>query len=507
MASKKSKTSAQDVELAHFIGQYLEDPLGFVRVAYPWGKGSLRGYDGPDIWQTEFLTDLGNHVKGRKFDGRQAVKPIRMAVSSGHGIGKSTLVAWLVDWIMSTRPGSQGTLTANTFTQLETKTWAAVQTWTSRCITGRWFDVTADTMKAKESPSTWFCSAQTCKEENSEAFAGQHAATATSFYIFDEASGIPDKIYEIANWGLTDGEPMHFLFGNPTKNSGRFYRAVFGDEQSRWDHRCIDSRTSRMTNKEEIAEEVAREGEDSDTIRVRVRGLAPRASDIQFIDFERVSDAMKREPYFLPDDPLVVGVDIARGGSDDNVITFRRGNDARTIPAIRIPGEKTRDSSLMVAKIAEVLQSEYGGVRPSVAFLDGTGVGGPICDQLKKLGHRNVVEVQFGGHSPDRKYANMRAYMWGRMKDWLIRGAIAKNARLESDLTVPGFKHDSGDAVVLEAKEQMKKRGEKSPDYADALALTFARVTGPATPQLSDRQMTTRDAAEWGGWGNVGWMG
>src|SRR4051812_22826971 len=95
------------------LSRFYADPLGFVLFAYPWGAGSLRGHDGPDKWQSEFLTDLGQEVRNRGFTGAAPVKPIRMAVSSGHGIGKSVLCAWIVDWIMSTRPNCQGTVTAN----------------------------------------------------------------------------------------------------------------------------------------------------------------------------------------------------------------------------------------------------------------------------------------------------------------------------------------------------------------------------------------------------------
>ena len=233
-----------NIQLSEFIQQFHHDPLGFVLAAYPWGEPGtmLEKYEGPDAWQREFLKDLGEEVRKRRFDGKNPVAPIRMAVASGHGTGKSVLVAMLVNWITSTRPNCRGTITANTFTQLSTRTWAAVQHWTSLCITGHWFNVSGEKLYHKGAPKTWFCSAQTCKEENSEAFAGQHAADSTSFYIGDESSAIPDKIFEVAEGGLTDGEPMIFLFGNPTRKDGKFYRAVFGEENGRWKHYSIDSR-------------------------------------------------------------------------------------------------------------------------------------------------------------------------------------------------------------------------------------------------------------------------
>lgn len=238
-----------DIEIASLIADTYDDPLGFVILAYPWGEpGELSGFKGPDRWQREFLEDLGCQVRARAFDGVQAVAPIRMATASGHGIGKSTLVAWIVNWIMSTRPNCQGTITANTYTQLETKTWAAIQKWTRMCVTSTWFATTGTRMYHRDYPQTWFCSAQSCREENSEAFAGQHAVSSTSFYLFDEASAIPDKIFEVAEGGLTDGEPMIFLFGNPTRNTGKFYRATYGSEQDRWKVRSIDSRQCALPN-------------------------------------------------------------------------------------------------------------------------------------------------------------------------------------------------------------------------------------------------------------------
>jgi len=130
---------------------------------------------------SSFLRELGQEVTANAFDGLKAVRPIRRAVSSGHGIGKSVLSAWIVDWIMSTRPNAQGTITANTFTQLSTKTWAAIQRWTKMCLTAPWFVATSDRMYHKDYKESWFCAPQSSKEENSEAFAGQHAADSTSF--------------------------------------------------------------------------------------------------------------------------------------------------------------------------------------------------------------------------------------------------------------------------------------------------------------------------------------
>lgn len=475
---------AKRLELAEFVAQFQDDPLGFVRACFPWDPDKLKAAEeGPDTWQTKALEDIGRQVRARRFDGSKAVRPIRIAVSSGHGIGKSTLQAWLVIWIMSTRPECRGTITANTATQLDTKTWAAIQHWAKRCITAEWFEINTARFYAKGQRESWFCAPQSCKEENSEAFAGQHAAGSTSFYVIDEGSAVPDKIYEVAEGGLTDGEPMIFVFGNCTRSKGMFYRICFGELRGQWAPIVVDSRDSRFTNKEQIAEWISLYGIDSDFVRVRVRGLPPAASDAQYISTALVAAAQSREAHAFEDDPLVCGLDVARGGGDNSVFRFRRGHDARSIPPVRLPGEKTRDSMRLVAAAVNILNKTFdtdaGPVKVAHLFIDGTGIGGPIYDRLVQLGYgARCTEVQFGGEAPEvthgTKFANMRAWIWGACRDWLARGAIDNAPVLEQDLTGPGYGHDKSDRLVLESKESMKKRGLSSPDDGDALCLTFA---------------------------------
>jgi hypothetical protein len=479
-----------DAELADFVAGFYADPLGFVVGCFPWGEAGtpLADETGPDVWQEKFLRDLGDEVRRNGFDGRAAVKAIRRAVASGHGIGKTTLVAWLVLWIMSTRAHAKGTITANTFTQLETKTWSAVKRWAPLCITGHWFKVGDKRMYHVDHKDSWFCAPQSPKEENSEAFAGQHAADSTSFYVFDEDSAIPDTIHEVAEGGLTDGEPMIFLFGNPTRSSGHFYRACFGNERSRWNPLSIDSRDSRLTNKALIAEWIEVYGEDSDFVRVRVKGLPPRASELQFIDQGRVFEAQKRTlPAAFGDEPLIAGVDVSDGGSAWNVVRFRRGNDARNIPPVRIPGEKVRgDRGPFLAKLAEILTQTFDGRKVDAMFVD-SAFGAPYVERLRAMGFRNVEEVRFGSESLDPHQANRRAFMWNAMKEWLgASGCIdPKDERLEIDLTGPGYHINRQDKLVIESKEDMQKRGLDSPDDGDALALTFAAPVGAPRRQVT----------------------
>jgi hypothetical protein len=498
--------SAAELDLADLVAECHYDPLRFVLTMFPWGEpGALERYDGPDDWQRTFLVELGAEVARNGFDGYQTVDAVRRAVSSGHGVGKSVLVGWLVCWIMSTRPHAQGVVTANTSTQLETKTWAAVQKWVKLCLTGHWFEINTKRMYHKAFPSSWFCTPQTCREENSEAFAGQHAADSTSFYIFDEASAVPDSVQEVAEGGLTDGEPMIFKFGNPTRSYGKFHYACFGAGREEWHPTIVDSRTARFTNKRQLEKWIEEHGLDSDFVRVRIFGLPPRAGDLQYIGGDLVFGAQRRVVHPIADEPLVCGLDVARGGADYNVFWFRRGPDARSIPPIKIPGEQTRDSMKLVTKAADVLDQRWGadgGQQVAMLFIDGTGIGGPIADRLVQLGYgRQIMEIQFGSASPDPKFANMRSYMWGKGRDWLARGAIPPDPQLEQDLTGPGYEHDRNDRLFLESKEDMKARDLASPDMADALFLTFAatvRAAGVENRRRRERKGPPRAAGR--GW-------
>lgn len=467
---------SMDVRLADESARFYADPLGWVMWAFDWNYGELEGFMGPDDWQVESLIDIGNAVRAGGFNGVVPVDPIRMATASGHGIGKSAFSSWVILWIMATRPYAKGIVTANTGDQLRTKTWGELGKWRSRCIVGHWFEYNngkgSMNLYHKSWPESWRVDAQTCREENSEAFAGLHAANSTPFYLFDEASAVPDKIWEVAEGGLTDGEPMFYVFGNPTRNVGKF-NDCFTRQRHRWITRQIDSRTAKMTNKKLINQWLEDWGEDSDFFRVRVLGRFPKAGNTQFMPSDVVFDAMKRGPgQYLGDDPLICGIDVARGGDDNCYISFRRGKDAKSETTYCITGEDSRDSMKVVSKLTMILNRH----KPDVSFLDVTGIGGPIGDRLRQLGY-HVIDIGFG-HTADEKklYYNKTAEMGARLREWLMRGgAIPDDSQLEIELTTRDFFHNDHDQLVLERKKDMKKRLGVSPDWADSLYLTFAQ--------------------------------
>lgn len=504
MTTQSISASSRDFEseLHDFCAEHYANPLEWVRGAFAWREsGPLEHYDEPDVWQCEFLEWLGHEIRLRQFNGVDAVMPIKGAVSSGHGIGKGALVGMVGSFIMSTRRNAKGVVTANTSTQLQDKTWAGIQTWVKRAMTSHWFEINTSIMYRKGFREQWKCSPQTCDPDNSEAFAGQHNVASTSFYIFDEASNIQETIFETADGGLSDGEAWMLLFGNPTRRRGTFHDVIFGGSGKRWKTWIIDARTCKFPNKAKIAEDCEDwGGEDSDRFRVRVRGVPPKAEDAQFIDSGRVLAAQKREIVVLDDEPLVAGCDLAWGGSDSNVIRFRRGRDARSIPAVRIPGELTRDPSVLTNRLADILSTKHAGHDVAMLFLDSAGIAGSIGTRLRELGHKNVLEVNFGADSPNPKRRFMRDHMWAEMKEWLLTGAIDKSPRLENDLTAPGLREDNEQRIWLESKKEMKRREVPSPDEGDALALTFAQKVRKVESTVKVRPPQQHFPA------GVGWM-
>lgn len=487
-------------DLSAQMGEFYADPLGFVTFAFPWGieGGPLEGRE-LDTWQREYLIWVGEQVKERNFDGINAVLPIRKCTASGHGIGKSALVAMIVLWIMCTRPGCKIVVTANTAEQLKGKTWAEIVKWLKRCIAADWFEYTASKgnlrLWHKGDSENWYASGQTCKEENSESFAGQHSDKSSSVYIFDEASAVPDAIWEVAEGGLTDGQPMFFAFGNPTRSYGVFHRNCFGKGRDLWNGNNINSMDCAIPNKELFKQQIEEWGEDSDFARKRIYGLPPRSADDQYISHQIVLDAQGREVKVLDYEQVVLGIDVSRGGKDSTVLWFRKGNDAFSVPPIIIQGEKARDDDYLPMKVAEIVMDGWHGFKPTVINVDGTGIGGPITTLIrKKLGNLidelgiQINEINFAAIPPADHCANYRAYIWWKMKSWLKFGSIPKNDDvLEQDLIGPEAGERKSDGkLLIESKEDMATRGLASPDRGDALALTLA----VPVPLMTEKELT-----------------
>jgi hypothetical protein len=477
------------VDLIEELASYSNDPLGFVLFAFPWGEEGTE-LEKAEIfdWQIKVLQDIADGLTTTE-------EAIQIARASGHGIGKSALIAWIILWAISTFEDTKGVVTANTENQLKTKTWAEVSKWHRMFIARDLFKMTATALFANDPlhEREWRIDMVPWSERNTEAFAGLHNQGKRILILKDEASAIPDLIWEVSEGALTDKDTqiIDVAFGNPTKNKGRFRECFPGGKFAhRWKTDTIDSRTVPITNKEQIQKWITDYGEDSDFVRVRVRGVFPRVDAESFISFEAANNATERE-IMMQGGAVVLGVDVGRFGDDPSVIYPRCGRDAITR---QIEVYYSLDTMTFAGKVA----ASFLRVGATICMVDSGGVGGGVVDRLRQL-QIPVIEVDFGS-KPDEfltdgvKYANKRAEIWGAMREWLKGGSIpamstGENVTLIDELVGPTFALNKAEAIQLESKKEMRSRGIPSPNVADALACTFAYPSYEYIPTAADREM------------------
>ena len=471
MSNASAATKPKTDPLVEAIARFYYDPLGFVYFAFPWEEPGtlLADESGPDDWQANILSVLGGRLEDSAGANEAAREALQIAVASGHGVGKTALVAWIILWFISTRPHPNIVVTANTTTQLQTKTWRELAKWHKLARTAPWFEWTATKFYLKDDPETWFAAAIPWSVERSEAFAGTHEEHV--LVIFDEASAVANLIWEVVEGAMTTGTCIWIAFGNPTRNTGRF-RECWGKFRHRWITRQVDASTAKKANKAQVDKLIEDYGEDSDFVRIRVRGVFPRAGSNQLIPEDIVYEARQRKAEDCDGAPVILGVDVARFGDDQSVILVRQGTAILDIKRFR--GLDTMELS---ARVAEAHREHH----PSAVFIDGVGVGAGVVDRLRQMDY-DVTDVNGGAKALDEKiYYNHRAEMWGAMRDWIKGGGCLPehDQEIADDLVAPEYGFDGRNRLQLERKEDMKARGLPSPDSGDALALTFATPVSP----------------------------
>lgn len=472
-------THRDDRALCELLASYTHDPLGFVYAAFPWGEGELTD-TAPEKWQADTLRAIGKRL-------RQGMT-VREAVASGHGVGKSALVSWLILWAIATHEDTRGVVTANTEAQLRSKTWAELAKWYRLFIARHLFTLSANAIfsRADGHERSWRIDALPWSDASPESFAGLHNQGGRIIVIFDEASAISDTIWEVTEGAMTDKdtELIWCVFGNPTRKSGRFYDC-FHRLRDRWHHRQVDSRSVSLSDKRRLAEWISDYGEDSDFVRVRVRGLFPRTSEKQLISSELAESAAARtlatDAYSFA--PAVIGVDPAWSGTDAMAIVLRQGLYSRVLATL----PKQTDDMETAGLIAR-LQDEW---KARAVFID-LGYGTGIYSAGKTLGREGWRLVSFAAKPTRIGYANKRAEMWSDMKEWLEQGGtIDPDRDLIGDLTAPEAFINHKGLLQLESKDAMRRRGIPSPNLGDALALTFAypvRTHSRPRPHRTDRR-------------------
>jgi hypothetical protein len=392
----------------------------------------------------------------------------------------------VVNWALSTCADCKVVITANTDTQLRTKTSPEVGKWSRMSLTANWFEVqsTSIASRDKEHAKTWRADLVPWSEHNTEAFAGLHNKGKRIVLIFDEASAISDKVWEVAEGALTDEdtEIIWVAFGNPTRNVGRF-RECFRRFKHRWLAKQIDSRTVEGTNKEQIAKWAADYGEDSDFFKVRVRGMFPAMSARQYISETDVTESygktLRPDQYNFA--PKILTCDPAWEGDDELVIGLRQGLAFRILCTM-----PKNDNDLVVAQRLAKFEDEE---EADAVFVD-AGFGTGIVSAGQGMG-RTWVLVWFAGASGDIGCINKRAEMWKGARDWLkAGGAIPADPQLRDELQAPEIVPRIDGKLQIESKKDMKRRGIPSPNRADSLVLSFAYPVVKRDPLAAYR--TTR---------------
>ena len=486
--------------------QLKDNPEAFVLFVFPWGQPNtpLEKFKGPRKWQRKVLREIADHIKENQ--GKLDMDALRVAVSSGRGIGKSALVSWLILWMLTTRIGSSVIVSANSENQLRTVTWGELTKWATMAINSHWWEPSATKLTPaqwitdlverdlKKGTRYWAAEGKLWSEENPDSYAGVHNHDGM-MVIFDEASGIPDGIWSVAAGFFTEKilDRYWFAFSNPRRNTGYFFETFHG-KRDFWKGQIIDARTVEGTDQSIYNQIIAEYGEDSIQARVEVYGEFPAAGEDQFISPVVVDDAMKRKPYKDATAPVVLGVDPARGGMDSTVIVARQGRDI-----ISIKRYKGEDTMSVVGHVIDAIEE----FKPVLTVIDEGGLGYGILDRLTEQRYK-VRGVNFGWKAKNPvMWGNKRAEMWGAMRDWLKTASIPLDRILKNDLIGPMKKPNSAGTIYLEGKKEMKSRGLASPDAADAIAVTFAFPV--AHREYNER--TTRRVNAQNGSAATSWMG
>ena len=428
--------------------------------AYDWGHGALAEWDGPDWWHKEVFACIRDYLTG------DDEMPLRIAVASGHGAAKTAFVAWLNIWFMSCRPHPQVVCTANTEAQLTTKSWRELAKWHKLAANKHWFTWTATSFYLNAHQETWKANAIPWSENNTEAFAGTHEENV--LVQFDEGSKISDKIWEVTDGVLTTRKNIWCVYGNGTRNVGRFYDC-FHKHKASWRTWQIDSRKCKASTLkgtgylESLIEQYG--GEDTDQARVRVRGLFPRTATRQLISTESVEKCQGHQTEGWEMLPKVMGVDIARFGENSSTICIRQGRKVSDIEVI-----PKMDLMQTASHVAEAIRSE----RPLQVFVDGSGIGAGVVDRLRQLNF-SVVDVNGGNSSLNPRFLNKRVEMWWEMKEFIeALCELPKDDQLKLELTCLEYDFTDKGRIRLDRKADIMDEYGFSPDRADALALTFS---------------------------------
>lgn len=440
-------------KLAAAIERWRADPALFV--------SSLMGIE-PDDNQRAVMRAVADGARG-------------IAIKSGHGVGKTTLLSWLAVWWISCYLGAKVRITAPTAAQLDDTLMPEMKSWIRRMpaqIQEELYHIKADKIEFKPYPDRNFISAVTSRADQPDAMQGVHADNV--LLIADEASGVPDGVFEASVGSMRAPHACMIVAGNPVRNKGFFYDCFTKPGLAeRWQRFTISCVGHPRITEEWIEEQKARYGEDSNAYRVRVLGEFPRGDDDAVIPMHLVQAAVGRQVEIVGN--VVWGIDVAAFGAASTCLAKRKGN------GLLGPVKRWRglDPMQVVAAVKEEWDLTPPHSRPYDILVDSIFQGLAVASRLRELGLPtraiNVSELP----SMKARYVNLRSELWFRVRTWFegLDVTIPRDEELIADLVMPTYRLTQGGKVFVQGKATRLedfKGMTRSPDAGDALCMTFA---------------------------------
>ncbi len=462
-------------------------------------------HDCIDITPTEQQIELFQAVDKHK----------RISVRSGHGCGKDGAVACIIIWFLSTRSFSKVPCTAPTAHQLSDILWSELSKWIRKSKVEDEFIIQRDKIFHKSNPREWWAraisvSARSTKEEQAETLAGLHADHL--LLIIDEASGVPDPVFVPLEGALTQEDNIVILIGNMTKRRGYFYDTHFHSTISKdWYKLHWDSRKSTIVKPDMPLYFERKYGLDSNIYRIRVEGNPPLSDETSLIPLYSAIQCIGNDYDVPEDEPLYLGVDVARYGDDASIIMPRRGNKI-------YPWEEFR--KLNTIDLGGFINQTYQEQGADGCAIDVIGVGAGVADWLEKHHLKNLFQVNVALASSDiKKFNRLRDELWCRVRDNCLLGKYSfpditpLNAteslgnQLANELSSVRYSFNKHGGIVVESKKDLKVRGLNSPNIADALCLT-EYFKNTATRVFEKEQVDLHKPRKYSAsYGSEAWMG
>jgi phage terminase large subunit len=462
----------------------------------------------PDDWQDDFYHALvGLHVDLTPLEKRLW----RFALQACKGPGKTGALASFMWWFKVCFLDSKLAATSITGDNLRDNLWAELAKWQqhSRLLMAA-YEWTEDRVYERGRGEVSFMAARewprsASPEKMAETLAGFHGDNVA--FVVDESGGVPRAVMAAADAVLANADPAQGRVayvaqaGNPTTPDGPLYDACVKDRPLWWVREITgdpdDPRRAKRVSIEWAREQIAMHpgGRTHPWVMVNVLAKFPPGGANNLISVNDCMEAAARavSPHEWQQDAKVMGVDIARFGTDETVIAYRQGPVAFKMRAFR--------NQNLMATAGQVAMS-IDRWKPHAVFIDVTGIGAGVVDRLVQLRYPvtavNFGEAALGFSHVEWKLKNRREEMWWAMAEWIKHAAIPDDSQLRADLAAPTYKFTADNRIELERKDDMKKRGLPSPDRADALALTFAEpvphrgLRSVADKLEDDREMQDR---------------